>query len=106
MPIMDLTREMFDRRILENKEPALVDFRADWCGHCRTIAPAVEQIGRENPALLVAGVDVDACPELARTYGVGSIPTLIAFRDGRAAGRLTGPGSVDEIRALVRAHLL
>lgn len=73
----------FERRVIESQRPALVDFSAEWCGPCRAIAPAIEDLAEGYAdRLTVAKVDIDASPELAARYGVRSVPTVMLFRGG------------------------
>jgi thioredoxin 1 len=86
-----LTESTFHEEILGSPVPVLVDFWAEWCGPCKAIAPALEQIAVERSgSLTVAKVDVDHHPVLAREHQVQSIPTMILFVDGEAVHRFVG----------------
>lgn len=81
----------------------LVDFYADWCGPCRMMAPTVEQLAEELADTVIVGkLNVDDCQELAMKYKVMSIPTLILFKGGEAAGKRIGVQSKEEIMELIR----
>ena len=81
----------FDREVRSSETPVLVDFYADWCGPCRAIAPAVDELAAEfDGSAKIAKVDVQEHPELAARYGVQSIPTLILFQDGEEVQRVNG----------------
>lgn len=69
----------------------LVDFWATWCGPCRMIAPAIEQLSAEYEGKAVVGkIDVDQCPDLAQQFGVMSIPTVVILKDGKEIARKVG----------------
>ncbi len=88
---LTLTQENFEREVLEAKQPVLVDFGADWCAPCRAIGPVVDELATEFLARAIVGkVDVDEQEELARRYGIRSIPSLLFFNDGEIAERVTG----------------
>jgi len=101
-----LTDEDFERVVLKASVPVLVDFWAAWCGPCRIVAPAVEDLAREFAGqALVAKLDVEANPATAQRYGVRSIPTLIYFRDGREVDRVMGAQSKQVLRQKLEAQL-
>ncbi|HCY05840.1 MAG TPA: thioredoxin [Erysipelotrichaceae bacterium] len=79
----------YEKVLAENKS-VLVDFYADWCGPCKMIAPVLEEVAKEVPDVKIAKVNVDSLGELAQRYGVMSIPTLIAFKDGKAVNQAVG----------------
>ncbi|MHB9091559.1 MAG: thioredoxin, partial [Chloroflexota bacterium] len=89
--IATVTDGNFKSEVLEADQPVLVDFWAEWCGPCRMVAPVVEQLAQENAGhFKVVKVDVDKNPETPRQYGIMGIPTLILFKDGKAAERIVG----------------
>lgn len=88
---MEVTDSTFEREVLQSTQPVLVDFWAVWCGPCRAVAPVVEEIaGDYEGKLKVMKLDVDDNPRTAAAYGVQSIPTLLVFKDGKAAERIVG----------------
>lgn len=82
MAVIELTSENFETEVLKSQLPVLVDFWADWCGPCKMMTPVVDEIAEENNDIKVGKINVDEQPELVSKYGVMSIPTLIAFKDG------------------------
>ena len=86
-----LTDETFERTIASAEVPVLVDFYADWCGPCKMMAPAVDQLASKMTGrALVAKLDTDASPQTARRLDILSIPTVIVFRAGQAVARQAG----------------
>ena len=86
-----VSQEDFDEIVLEASVPVLVDFYADWCAPCKIVAPMLDEIAQEQLGkMLVTKIDTDAAPDVAMTYEIRSIPTLIIFMGGEEVGRSVG----------------
>lgn len=83
-----LKDEVFNDEI--KKGLVLVDFYADWCGPCRMLAPVIEDVANELPNVKIIKINVDEREDVARTYGVMSIPTVILFEDGEIKKKQVG----------------
>ena len=75
----------------------LLDFYADWCGPCKMMSPIVDKIAEEHPEYFVGKVNVDDSPDLAESFGVMSIPTLIVLKGGEVSGKTVGVQSKEAI---------
>jgi thioredoxin 1 len=88
---IEVTTDNFQAEVLESERPVIVDFWAEWCGPCRTIAPVIDQIARERGgAIQVAKLDVDSHPQIAQRYGVQGIPFIGLFEHGKLTRHAVG----------------
>lgn len=86
-----ISTAVFENKVLNAEGKVLIDFFATWCGPCRMIAPAIEEIAEEKAGeLTVYKVDIDQSPELASRYGVRGVPTLMVFEGGKPVGQMVG----------------
>lgn len=89
--ILHVSTKTWDSEVLKSDIPVFVDFWAEWCGPCRMVGPAVEQIGKVMTGKVkVAKLNVDENQEIAMKYSVQSIPSLILFKGGKEIGRTIG----------------
>lgn len=86
-----VTDASFDQEVLKSAEPVLVDFHAQWCGPCKAMAPALDQVAAElKGKVKIVKLDVDENPKVTGTYGIRAMPTLILFKGGKVAAQHTG----------------
>jgi thioredoxin 1 len=98
--------ETFRQDVLESDKPVLVDFTAEWCGPCHMLAPVVEKLNEEwNGAVKVGKLDIDVNVDTTMQYGILGVPTLILFKNGQPAERLTGFMAKERILARLNPHL-
>jgi thioredoxin 1 len=91
MAPVKVTDTSFKSAVLESKIPVVVDFWAEWCGPCRQIAPALDELSKEyDGKLTIAKVNIDENPQIPMKYGVRGIPTLMIFRNGELAATKVG----------------
>ena len=104
--IIDLNESIFEAEVKNAAETVLVDFWASWCGPCKMVGPALEEIAEVLAGRLkVCKVNVDDNQKLAADFGVMSIPTLIIFKNGEEKGRITGALGKSELMEKIEKHL-
>lgn len=97
----------FRKEVLENSEPVLVEFGADWCGASHMLAPILEQLREEfKEQIKIVRVDIDACSRVAAEYGIQDIPMLVFFKNGQLVDQIISlaprPIIANKLRALLR----
>jgi len=101
MAAIHVKGDQFKQEVLEAEGTVLVDFWAAWCGPCRMLAPVVEELSEEVTDCKVVKVDVDEAPQIAMTYHIASIPTLMVFQGGKAVQKSIGVVSKAQILKLL-----
>ena len=96
----------FEQEVVKSDIPVLVDFWATWCGPCKMIAPIISQIAVKYAGRIKVGkVDVDEAPELAESFNVSSIPTLVLFKNGEAVAQRVGGAGMGVLEAFINDNI-
>lgn len=101
MPVIKITKDNFDKEVMQSDKPVLLDFWAPWCGPCQMVGPVIDSIAEEITHAKVGKVNVDEQPALAQQYGVMSIPTLVVIKDGKVVKSETGAKPKEKILAML-----
>ena len=102
MDILHITNDNYEALVAAADKKVLLDFWAVWCGPCQMLAPTIEEIAAECDDFLVGKIDVDQSPDLARKFGIASIPTLEVMEGGQPIGKMIGVRSKADILKMVR----
>jgi len=106
MAVGKVTDASFESDVLKSAEPVVVDFWAEWCGPCRMIAPALEEIsGALGDKVKIVKLNVDENPNTASKYGIMSIPTLMMFKNGEIASRQVGAQPKQKLQQWISAEV-
>ena len=101
-----VTDANFEAEVLQSKEPVVVDFWAEWCGPCRMIAPALDEISKEMEGKVkIVKMNVDENPGVPGKFGIRSIPTLMLFKDGQLAAQKVGAAPKGELSTWIAGSI-
>jgi thioredoxin 1 len=100
-----VTDASFHADVISAEKPVLVDFWAEWCGPCRMIAPALEELNAELDNVDIVKVNIDENPEAPGRYGVMSIPTMILFKGGQPVATMVGARPKSDLKAWLQGAL-
>ena len=101
MSVLTITNSNYNTEVTNSDKPVLLDFWASWCGPCKMLSPVVDEIAEETADIKVGKVNVDEQPELARQFGVMSIPTLVLIKDGKIGQQSVGVKPKTEILSMI-----
>ena len=95
----------FDTEVLRSQMPVLVDFYADWCMPCKMLSPILEELSEEIDDVKIVKVNTDKNQELASSFGVMSIPTLLFVKDGKVIDTLVGLRQKEELERVIKSYI-
>lgn len=101
MAVINISKDNFQKEVMESSIPVIVDFWADWCGPCRMVGPILDEIAQERSDIKICKINVDEQQELASRYQIMSIPTLLVVKNGDVVNKATGARPKEQILALV-----
>ena len=102
---VDVAGEQLARYVTGTEQPVVVDFWADWCGPCKMMAPAFAEAARQRPGVRFVKVDTDAAPDVSARHAIRGIPTVMLFRGGREAARMSGAVSTGQLLGWIDQQL-
>lgn len=101
MALIHITKDSFSKEVMKTEKVVLLDFWATWCGPCQMIAPVLDEIAEECPDVTVGKIDVDKEQDLAISFGITSIPTLIVIKNGKAVDKAIGMRAKNQILEMI-----
>lgn len=103
MSVLNITKENFEKEVMQSDKPILLDFWASWCGPCKMVGPVVEQVAAETAEVARVGkINVDEEQELAQAFKVMSIPTLVVMKEGKVVKSTVGVQSKQTLLSMLQ----
>lgn len=102
MAALHLTKDNFEKEVMQETKPVLIDFWAAWCGPCQMLLPTIEELADEVTDVKICKVNVDEEPELAERYQIMTIPTLQFMKNGQVVSKQAGVKSKEEIKKMMQ----
>ena len=104
--VIEVNDSNFSAEVLEEREPVLVDFWAEWCAPCRMMTPVIDSVAEQYfGRARVVKLNVDDNPNTAQRFGIKGIPTFIVFKDGKEVERLVGATTQEAIARMIEKHI-
>ena len=97
MSVLKISDENYEQEVLQSNQTVLIDFYADWCGHCKTMSPIIDEIAEEKTDIKVGKINVDENENLAMEYEITSIPTIAVIKNGKIQKTFIGVTNKEEI---------
>ena len=101
MKIENFKTATFEQDVLQSSAPVLIDFWAPWCTHCRVLNPMLEVFARENGQIRIGKVNIDEEQDLAKKFGIMSIPTVLYIKDGAVKEKKVAPQELEDLEDMI-----
>ncbi|WP_312279346.1 thioredoxin [Oscillibacter sp.] len=101
MSVMNITKNNFQKEVVQSNKPVLLDFWATWCGPCRMVSPIVDEIASERGDLKIGKINIDEQQELASAFQIMSIPTLVMMKEGKVINQMIGARPKSQILSML-----
>ena len=106
MNILHLNDKNFNSKVINSKEPVLVDFWAEWCAPCKRLTPVIEELSKEyDGKIKIAKLNVEEGKNAATNFGIMSIPTLMLFKNGKVVKQVVGIVSKKELKSMIESNI-
>ena len=105
MATKNITDENFEAEVLKADKPVIVDFWAEWCGHCKQIAPILSEISDEMQDVVIGKHNIDDSPNRPSQFGIRSIPTILIFRNGEVVAQKVGATTKSNIVSWIKENI-
>ena len=102
MAVLTINQHNFDSEVMKSEKPVLLDFWASWCGPCRMFSPVIQEVADSHPEIKVGKINVDEEPELARAFGVMSIPSIFYVKQGKVVTSSVGMQPKEKVEAMLK----
>jgi len=103
--VQDLTEETFKSEVLDAPGPVLVEFWGSWCSSCKAMFPILDELSEDQDSLKITKLSVEDAPEVARSYGVRSIPAMLVFKNGSIVQTIIGPKTYEKLSEELREFI-
>ena len=101
--VAEVTDQNFEQEVLNSDQPAIIDFWAEWCGPCRTIAPIIKELAAQyGDQVKIVKMDIDANTNTPGKYGVRAIPTVLAFKGGQVVDQIQGARPKSDFEEMIK----
>lgn len=102
MSVINLSKDNYEKEVMQSEKPVIIDFWASWCGPCKMMSPIIDEIAEENDELKVCKVNIDEEQELAKQFNIMSIPTIVVIQNGKVVEQSVGVTDKERVLKMIK----